>query len=108
MRRLRHNVVLTALFLAIAADATAQSLYGSLVGNVTDETGGASRRDRHRHADRDEPVARCRDQRDRQLQRPQPAARHLRGRRQAAGISDLHARATSPCDRASTSASTRD
>ena len=41
MRKLRRGLLCAALVLAIAPHAGAQSLYGSLVGNVTDETGAA-------------------------------------------------------------------
>ena len=93
MKRLRGAIVLTILLSAFASQATAQSLYGSLVGNVTDETGlavpGATVTVTQT---RDKPVARRGDQRDRRVQRAEPAARHLPGRCQAAGISTYTAR----------------
>ena len=90
-------------------NAGAQALYGSLRRQRHRRNRrGASRRDGHHHAARDEPDARRRDERDRRLQRAEPAARHLSGRRQAARVSRHTPRATSPSARGSTSASTRD
>ena len=89
--RIWWRAVLLAVFVSAGGERGAQALYGSLVGNVTDETGaalpGATVTMTQRETNL---VARRRHQRNRRLQRAEPAAGHLPGRRQASGIFDIH------------------
>ena len=74
-----------------AGAATAQNVYGSLVGNVTDTIGrGHSRRDRDRDPYRHEPHARSRDQRERRVLDSQHSVGDLSGCRRRAWLSDVY------------------
>ncbi len=91
MRMFARALFLSAVCVMYATGAAAQAVYGSLVGNVSDSSGGAiPGRDRHRHAHGDESHARGGHQRQRRVFDSEHSIGHLSSGRDGSRVSDLH------------------
>ena len=107
-QRLGHAVLVAGMLMVTAVNLPAQALYGSLVGNVVDETGavvpGATVTITQKETNQTREQA---TPENGAYSFPNLAARHLRRRRDAARLQDILQLATSPSTSAPSSASMR-